>query len=352
VAATAGIPPFNKESFDTARTTAQKLMDENDEVRGYCIEPDQQGNARLDIYIPSKDIGTFGVPKIGIPINVLPARRIVAFGTLKQGASTSSFVGCTTGTSGIKVVDDGDSTRFGHITCDHVARFDSCFDGSGGQQSAPATCDSPGCQPVYVGDWVRSGTVDPKGTANEVDAAFIASNSVDAENVCGLCAVSTRPAAPSSVYQQPVRKCGRTTGLTCGTVTGFGCTVKVSFPACGFFDDDKQVTFQNQIRVESSIGFSSSGDSGAVVYTPAGEVVGVLFAGDEQTHQIAFVNPMDAVLRELKVSIVPTQCGAQPPCPRVPDPVQPPCPNPTRAIPPMARLNASKTATRPHRAAP
>jgi hypothetical protein len=90
----------------------------------------------------------------------------------------------------------------------------------------------------------------------------------------------------------PIRKSGRTTGLTSGEVTQVDVTARVSYGA------GKVVTFSDQLMAG---GMSSGGDSGSAVLDENNRVVGLLFAGSETT---TVINRIQNVLTALDVSLL------------------------------------------------
>jgi hypothetical protein len=124
---------------------------------------------------------------------------------------------------------------------------------------------------------VRTGYVDPNGFI--IDIGGLSSDTV----------------APT--LGMPVKKSGRTTGLTNGNITAVNATIDVSF------GKGKTARFTNQIVVGSG-DFIAAGDSGSlmvedVVTTP--RAVGLLFAGGDTT---AIANPIGDVLNAFNVSMV------------------------------------------------
>jgi hypothetical protein len=95
-----------------------------------------------------------------------------------------------------------------------------------------------------------------------------------------------------------VFKVGRTTGLTTGSIESVGEEVRgVQYERvgpCGF-----RGTFT--IRGSSGTLFSDHGDSGSVILRPNGEVVGVLFAGNDV---VTYACPIDSVLRALACTLL------------------------------------------------
>ncbi len=88
-----------------------------------------------------------------------------------------------------------------------------------------------------------------------------------------------------------VQKSGRTTGLTHDRITQIDVTVQVVY-------DGQIATFSGQLAAGP---MSKGGDSGSTVLTEDGYVVGLLFAGSDNT---TFMNPIQAVLSALNVQVV------------------------------------------------
>jgi hypothetical protein len=89
----------------------------------------------------------------------------------------------------------------------------------------------------------------------------------------------------------PVRKSGRTTGLTTGMITVIEATVDVGY-------GDKTARFEGQILTG---GMSQPGDSGSVLFHAASPaVVGLLFAGSDQA---TIYNPIREVMDALAVDL-------------------------------------------------
>ena len=101
------------------------------------------------------------------------------------------------------------------------------------------------------------------------------------------------------VLGMPVRKSGRTTGLTTGQVDLTDATVRVSYGT------GREAIFERQIITSA---MSAGGDSGSLLVTMEGglikggdaQAVGLLFAGSDQ---VTIHNPVDEVLAALSVSI-------------------------------------------------
>jgi hypothetical protein len=99
-----------------------------------------------------------------------------------------------------------------------------------------------------------------------------------------------------------VGKSGRTTGLTCGTVSALNVDVVVDyFTDCAETNHALSKTFTNQIVI-SGTSFSDAGDSGAlIVDTSNAEPVGLFFAGGTDLNGVeqAVANPVGDVLAAL-----------------------------------------------------
>ena len=98
-----------------------------------------------------------------------------------------------------------------------------------------------------------------------------------------------------------VRKRGRTTGLTYGTVDGINGTANVNYgPAIG----TKTLTNQIFIAPDTSHNamFSDHGDSGSAIVNASNHVVGLLFAGGPS---LTIANPIAFVQSELNVTVIP-----------------------------------------------
>jgi hypothetical protein len=117
--------------------------------------------------------------------------------------------------------------------------------------------------------------------------------------VQGIGAVAGTAAA---VLNQPVRKRGRTTELTYGTIASLDFTVSIDYG-----DGVGTRTLKNQLRIATdttqSARFSDHGDSGSVIMTDDRHVVGLLFAGSSDGAN-TFANPIDMVLDELDVTLL------------------------------------------------
>jgi len=105
---------------------------------------------------------------------------------------------------------------------------------------------------------------------------------------------------------EKVSKIGRTTSVTHGQVTA----IELDNVVVGYGEELGELSFDNQIEVESTGRgpFSRGGDSGSLVYREDGVALGLLFAGSESGGEngtgLTYINPIDAVLDALGVTLV------------------------------------------------
>ncbi len=89
-----------------------------------------------------------------------------------------------------------------------------------------------------------------------------------------------------------VKKSGRTTGLTSGTIEQIDVTVKVSY------GENKTAVFVDQLMAGS---MSAGGDSGSAVLNEQNQIIGLLFAGSNTS---TIINRIQNVLNALNVNIL------------------------------------------------
>lgn len=103
-----------------------------------------------------------------------------------------------------------------------------------------------------------------------------------------------------------VAKSGRTTGLTCGSVSALNLDVRVDYYTnCAETSAYLTKTFTNQIAISGNQ-FSDAGDSGALVVDAANaEPVGLYFAGGTDSSGVSqgVANPVADVLSELSTQV-------------------------------------------------
>ena len=186
-------------------------------------------------------------------------------------------------------------------------------------QPGPSACfAAPGTAANFSEGSALKPTTGTTGQApNNVDAALaqVSAGQVDTTGsildlgISGASSIAAAPPSSTTAVESvglSVAKSGRTTGLTCSTVSSILTTVTVDYDsACG-----GQVafssTFVNQIVINNSGGgFAAPGDSGALVVTSdQARPVGLLFAGTSTT---AVANPIRDVINAFTVQSVPKQ---------------------------------------------
>jgi hypothetical protein len=191
------------------------------------------------------------------------------------------------------------------------------------------------------------GASDPD--CNTIDAA-IASTTTGNLGVSTLAGGYGTPSAsitgPS--VGQSVRKCGRTTGCTTGSVAEVNVTVNVCYvPQGPFCAPGGTAKFVNQIGISDGT-FSAGGDSGSLIVTTSGlNPVGLLFAGGSSR---TFANEIGRVLTNFGVTIdtgggpTPTPTPTPTPGP-TPTPTPTPAATPTPTPPPPAGAPSNLTAS-------
>ncbi len=162
----------------------------------------------------------------------------------------------------------------------------------GDQMSQPSLIDTGGCPTDVVGTLQRavlSASVD--GALCSVSARTTSCSIQDIGDVAGTA---------TATLNMAVRKRGRTTGLTYGTVDSISLSVNIDYG-----DGLGVHTLTNQIGIRPDTThnpkFGDHGDSGSVVVDNNRNVVGLHFAGDDTGDGIA--NPIAAVLSELDISL-------------------------------------------------
>ena len=145
-------------------------------------------------------------------------------------------------------------------------------------------------------------TNNPDDPTNVMDAAIAASTT----DMLGNTTPSAGYGTPSSTtmaaaLNMKVKKFGRTTGQTKGTVFAFNATVNVSY------GPGQVACFTNQIIISPGT-FSAGGDSGSLVVgdgkgrsrSDDGKPIGLLFAGSPS---YTIISPIDAILGRFGVTI-------------------------------------------------
>jgi hypothetical protein len=231
-----------------------------------------------------------GVPtQIRVVGEIKPMANTGTYRPVPGGVSVGNDRECAAGTVGCIVLKSG--TRY-VLSNNHVlARVNA---GANGER-----IDQPG---RYDGKPACTQTGQIGALAGKVNISFSSSNTVDCAiatlSVSSDCGMVGGGYKPSSTTVSPsvgmaVKKTGRTSGLTHGSIAGINVTIQVNYGSPGV------ATFVNQIYVASN--FIRSGDSGSLMVTETGNnPVGLCFAGGSGS---SFANPIGPVLQKLGVSI-------------------------------------------------
>jgi hypothetical protein len=212
------------------------------------------------------------------------------------------------GTLGYRVFRLGQPNNVGYITNNHVA-------GSSGANLCPAMINPENlppfrlaqCQPSLadgvgcassIGNLVQAVPIIMGGFyQNTVDAAFVKSNR-NLVNKTILDIGDPSPQLQAPAVNLTVRKSGRTTGFTQGTIQSINVTETVSYGVCGV------AKFVGQIAIVPGA-FSEAGDSGSPILGDTDSSgrrrpVGLLFAGSSS---VTFANRISDVLGALHSAI-------------------------------------------------
>ena len=270
-----------------------------------------------------------------MPVIVKEVGRIVAEQVMDLGQSAGNDIlcggpgpctggtcnFCDVGTAGFKVCDNTAPNVGGFITNNHVAVSGcpgKCPNNApiGTNLFHPGLVDNvPVCTTTgatNVGTLNRFVTMVLDGsTQNDVDAAFVQStDALVSENIDGIGA-QNNTTYNTVALGDPVCKSGRTTGVTCGTITGINLTIDVGYDQAGDPSPGLCGTgagrFRNIIMYSPTppdTDMSQGGDSGAPVILNDGtnRAVALHFAGVSGGAD-GYGTPIDTVLTQLNVSL-------------------------------------------------
>lgn len=216
------------------------------------------------------------------------------YATLQGGVSMgpSRVIGGSifAGTLGAIVIDNV-TNQHAALTNFHVACVDSTWH-VGDRMVQPSRIDTGVVPADEFGAILRatlSGAVD--GGLISIDPAKSSS--------CDIAEIGQVRGTKAATLGMLVRKRGRTTGLTYGSVDGLSATVNVNYG-----DGIGLRTLSNQVSIKTDTTrnplFSDHGDSGSAIVDDTGYVVALLFAG-AGTGTVG--NPIASVLSELNISM-------------------------------------------------
>ena len=232
----------------------------------------------------------------------------------------NQVVDCCSGTLGALIQDNANRQYLlssNHVLArsDHAAVGDAIIQPGLIDNNCTPSGDGPGTMPVgTLSGWlplssaatnadaaiaqVDSGAVSPSGSILELGAKQ--ADGTLAAAPPGIS--STGGKGEAATLDLVVAKSGRTTGLTCGSVSALNLDVTVDYYLdCAETKPYLTKTYTNQLAI-SGAQFSDSGDSGSLVVDAANaEPVGLYFAGGTDSAGIsqAVANPVGDVLSEL-----------------------------------------------------
>jgi hypothetical protein len=224
----------------------------------------------------------------------------IKLGTSGGNVNDSSRLFCCSGTLGSLVTKNGMQYI---LSNNHVlARSNQASPGE--DISQPGLIDNNCRIPPIVADFAEAAAL---GT---VDAAIalVRSGAVDLTGDILDIGPLSPDAQPASIGLS-VKKSGRTTGLTTGTIGSINTDVNVQYQSgCGK-GRKFTISYQDQVVINGS-GFSAGGDSGSLIVTNADsnpQPVGLLFAGSSTS---TVGNPIQDVINALGISFSATSSTA------------------------------------------
>lgn len=225
---------------------------------------------------------------------VTPQADTTHYATLQGGISMgpsrtiNGFI--FAGTLGAIVIDNA-TKQHAALTNFHVACVDNTFH-IGDRMVQPSRIDTGVVPTDEFGSLLR------ETLSGDVDGAVI---SIDAgrSSLCQIVDIGLVRGTTAATLGMAVRKRGRTTLLTYGSVDGVSGSVNIDYG-----DGIGVRTLTNQISIATDTTrnplFSDHGDSGSMIVNDSGFVVGLLFAGAGTS---TLANPIAAVLSELNISM-------------------------------------------------
>ena len=240
--------------------------------------------------------------------NQLPQGTAIKLGTSGGNASdlliNGSIAGCCSGTLGALLSRGG---NFYILSNNHV--LDKSDQGSVGDPIVQPGLGDVNCQVQNTGTVAHLSQAPAlHGAPGNVDAAIaaIVPGAVDTSGTILDLAAPNQPAPPSSTAadpqtafssKEPVAKVGRSSGLTCSTITALAADLMVNYETSCGSKTSFQVAYTNQIVIGGA-SFSAAGDSGSLVVTAdTARPLGLLYAGNGSS---TAVNPIQDVLSALK----------------------------------------------------
>ena len=250
-------------------------------------------SGRAAVVVLTRQPGVRGIPGAvdGVPVDVRVVGEVRAYATIQCGTSTGNDLECSAGTIGCVVVKGGTSY---FLSNNHVfARENAAAIGE--RIDAPGRYDGkPKCrQTPQLGTLAAFQRINFGGT-NTIDAAIAAPKAGVSYTCAEAGGYTPSPTIATATLGMAVKKTGRTSKLTHGTVQAINVTVTVGYQS-------GSATFTGQIMTPGQ--FIKSGDSGSLMVTETGNnPVGLCFAGGSGG---SFENPIGPVLQNFGATV----CG-------------------------------------------
>lgn len=223
----------------------------------------------------------------------------ISLGTSGGNVHNVTRRACCSGTLGA-LVEDTSHTQF--ILSNNHVLADTDTATPGDDISQPGLVDV-GCLLTAANSHTVAhfSTTKPLGTAN-IDAALaqvVPDKVKTSGEILDVGVPSSTEASPT--VDLPVAKSGRTTGLTCATISSISTNAIIQYQRrCGQ-GRRLRILYSNQVLVNGSA-FSAAGDSGSLIVTQAdARPVALLFAGSSTT---TIANPISDVTEAFHVTIV------------------------------------------------
>lgn len=275
-------------------------------VVGTAVGLGADGRAVVKIYTRSAAVRGLPAMLDGVPVEVEVTGELVAQ-SIGESSGTERLIKkgrslyCTTGTLGALVTDGTDvvyALSNAHVYANAGSQtVGTVQTGEGGDRilqpgrvdmTKQACGSTDEINNAVIGNlWAYSPIVFSRTANNVIDAAIAKLSESVANATPAPASYTPSSATVGATLQLAVKKYGRTTGLTEGTVTGINAAVIIKY-------DKGSARFVQQIVVQGSGSFSAGGDSGSLIVTSNGNhPVALLFAGSSST---TIGNPIDMVL--------------------------------------------------------
>jgi hypothetical protein len=202
--------------------------------------------------------------------------------------ATSTTIQTSMGTLGCFAKLNGDNTGTYILSNEHVMLALGAAVGDKIAQDHYVDCICCDCNVVgIITNAVNNNLVDCAIAKLESDIAIV-------NEIVGIGTIQGSAALSTLAVGDPVKKVGCTTALTTGTI------FSTSAPA---IVDGKN--YNNQILVTPTSGkFAEHGDSGSVVVNNDTKVIGLLFSGENASPFKGIINPIEAVMTALNITIM------------------------------------------------